>query len=309
MGLNLRNSVVLAALESTYGTDATPTGAANAVLAKNVQVSPLEQDSVQRDLVRPYFGNDEQIPVGTRISMQFEVELAGSGAAGVAPAYGPLLQACAMDETVDLADVRYTPVSSNFKSLTLVYNLDGVRHKAIGCRGTVVFAFDARGIPVMRFSFIGLYANVVDATVSGVDFSAFKKPKSVNYRDTPSCSLFGQSVVMQSLSLDVGMQVVYRNLVGFEGVNLTDRAARGAISFEYTKVATYDWFANIKAGNSGAISLVHGLTEGNIVELSASNVQITTPSIGDSDGIAMLNLNLNYNPTEAGNDEFELIVR
>lgn len=317
MGLNMRNSVLLAKLEANYGVDATPTGALNAILAKGVNVSPLEQDSVQRDLVRPYFGNDEQIPVGTRIAISFEVELAGAGAAGTVPAYDPLLQACAHSQTITMnaavppaaIDVRYKPITTNLKSNTLIYNLDGVQHKAVGCRGSVAFAFDARGIPVMRYSMTGLYADVVDAAVVGADFSSFIKPKSVNYRDTPSCTYFGQNIVVQSLSLDVGLQVVYRNLIGFEGVNITDRAARGAVSFEYQKVATYNWFQKIKNGDSGALSLVHGTTAGNIVELTAPSVQPTGPTISDSDGVAMLNLNLNYNPTGAGNNEYELIVR
>ncbi len=313
MGLNMRNSVLLAKLETTYGVDATPTGALNAMLAKAVNVSPLEQDAVQRDLQRPYFGNDEQIPVGTRIAITFEIELAGSGAEGDAPAYGPLLLACAHSETINaLVDVRYKPITvspDDQDSVTLIYNLDGVQHKALGCKGTVSFAFDARGVPVMRFAFTGLYADVVDAAVTGVDFSAFIKPKSVNYRDTPSCTYFGQPIVVQSCSLDVGLQVVYRNLIGFEGVRITDRAARGALSFEYQKVIQYNWFQKVKNNESGALNLVHGTVAGNIIELAAPNVQPTGPTISDSDGTAMLNLNLNYNPTEAGNDEYELIVR
>jgi hypothetical protein len=313
MGLNMRNSVLLAKLETTYGVDATPTGALNAMLAKAVNVSPLEQDAVQRDLQRPYFGNDEQIPVGTRIAITFEIELAGSGAEGDAPAYGPLLLACAHSETINaLVDVRYKPITvspDDQDSVTLIYNLDGVQHKALGCKGTVSFAFDARGVPVMRFAFTGLYADVVDAAVTGVDFSAFIKPKSVNYRDTPSCTYFGQPIVVQSCSLDVGLQVVYRNLIGFEGVRITDRAARGALSFEYQKVIQYNWFQKVKNNESGALNLVHGTVAGNIIELDAPNVQPTGPTISDSDGTAMLNLNLNYNPTEAGNDEYELIVR
>lgn len=313
MGLNMRNSVLLAKLETTYGVDATPTGALNAMLAKAVNVSPLEQDAVQRDLQRPYFGNDEQIPVGTRIAISFEVEFAGAGAAGDAPQYGPLLLACAHSETINaMVDVRYKPITvspDDQDSITMIYNVDGVQHKALGCKGTVSFAFDARGIPVMRYAFTGLYADVVDAAVTGVDFSAFIKPKSVNYRDTPSCTYFGQDIVVQSCSLDVGLQVVYRNLIGFEGVRITDRAARGALSFEYQKVATYNWFQKVKNNESGALNLVHGTVAGNIIELDAPNVQPTGPTISDSDGTAMLNLNLNYNPTEAGNDEYELIVR
>ena len=310
MNLKVRNSVLLAKQEVTYGVDASPTGAMNAMLVKNVQVNPLEQDAVQRDLVRPYMGNDEQIPVGTRISISFSVEYAGSGVAGQAPAYGPLLTACGLAETIEaLTDVRYSPVSDQFKSDTLIYNMDGVSHKALGCRGSVAIQLDARGIPEYRFTFVGLYADVVDATVVDVDYAAFKKPLAVNKRNTPTATLFGQSVVLQSLSLDTALSVNYRNLVGYEGVDITDRAAKGKAVFQYTKVATYNWFADIKAANSGALSFIHGLVEGNIVELAAPNVQMINPSFTEDSGVSMLNVDLNYNPTDAGNDEFEIIVR
>lgn len=310
MNLSMNKSVLLAKTEGTYNVDAAPTGALNAILAINLTVTPLEQESQQRNLVRPYMGNDEQIPVGTKVSISFEVEASGAGAAGDVPAYGILLTSSGMEEeiTVD-TDVRYKPISSAFKSLTMIYNLDGVSHKCTGARGSVELTFPAKGVPRYKFTFVGLYADVVDANVVGVDYSAFIKPLAVNKRNTPTSTLFGQAIVTQSLSLDVGMTVAYRNLVGYEGVDLTDRASRGKILFQYTKVATYNWFAAIKAGNSGALSFVHGLTAGNIVEIAASNVQIINPSISDSDGTAMLGLDLNYNPTEAGNDEFEIIVR
>jgi hypothetical protein len=69
----------------------TPTGA-NAILVRNLEITPLEAETVNRDLVRPYLGASDQLLAQTRVSMTFEVEMAGSGTAGTAPAYGPLLK-------------------------------------------------------------------------------------------------------------------------------------------------------------------------------------------------------------------------
>ena len=61
--------------------------------------------------IRAYFGNSEQLPAGIHSELDFEVELAGSGAAGTAPAWGPLIRACGMSETITAAtDVKYAPV-------------------------------------------------------------------------------------------------------------------------------------------------------------------------------------------------------
>ena len=93
MPLLTRKRLIVAKIESTYGTDPTPTGA-NAILVRNLEITPLEAETVNRDLVRPYLGASDQLLAQTRVSMTFEVEMAGSGTAGTAPAYGPLLKAC-----------------------------------------------------------------------------------------------------------------------------------------------------------------------------------------------------------------------
>jgi hypothetical protein len=63
----IRNTAILAKIESTYGTDSTPTEGANAILISNCQHQPAERANVDRDLVRPYMGASEQL-VGRRTS-------------------------------------------------------------------------------------------------------------------------------------------------------------------------------------------------------------------------------------------------
>jgi hypothetical protein len=94
MSLLSRKKTLLAKIESVYGTDPTPTGSANAMLVKNLNVSPLQAELVSRDLIRPYLGNSENLLANKFVQLDFEVEMVGAGVVGKIPAYDVLLKAC-----------------------------------------------------------------------------------------------------------------------------------------------------------------------------------------------------------------------
>lgn len=94
MPLLSRKRLILAKTETTYGVDSVPTGSANAMLVKNLDVVPIQAELVSRDLIRPFYGNSEQLLATIFATASFEVEFVGSGTVGLAPAYDPLLKAC-----------------------------------------------------------------------------------------------------------------------------------------------------------------------------------------------------------------------
>jgi hypothetical protein len=104
MARYMRKRLITAKTESVYGQDAVPTAADDAILVSEIQAQ-FEPNNVDRALIRPYFGSSEQL-VGTRsVVLNFNVELVGLGvAAGGAPAWAHLLEACAMDGATDTAD-------------------------------------------------------------------------------------------------------------------------------------------------------------------------------------------------------------
>lgn len=307
MPLLIRKTTVLAKIESTYGVDAAPTGSANAVLASNVTITPIESEYVNRDLIRAYLGASEQLPAAIHAQVEFEVEIAGSGAAGTAPAWGPLLRACGFAETVTAGvKVEYKPVSSAFESATLYVHVDGVLHKLLGARGTVSLAMNARERPLYRFRFLGLFVAVADAAAPTPDYVAWKRPLPVNKTNTPTLSLHGLATgVMSELAIDAGVTPVFRSLVGAERVDITDRQMTGSITLEAVTVATKDWWSAIKDATLGAFQLVHGTAAGNKVQLDAPAVQLTTPRYADLDGVAMLSMAMRLLPS-AGNDELTI---
>lgn len=306
-----RRRTILAKIETTYGTDPTPTGAANAILIRNLNVQPVNATIVQRDNYRPFLGNFEQLLADNHVAIDFEVEMAGSGTAGTAPAYGPLLRACGLAETITAStSVAYAPVSSGFESVTMYFNNDGVQHKITGARGSVEININAKQIPVFKFTFMGIYNAPTAASLPTVTYTAFQTPLVANTTNTTGFSFLGASPVLESLTFNVNNSVDYRNLIGSQYVQLADRKASGNAVFEAPTLATKDYFAAAVAdGTLGALDITHGTVAGNKVQIASSTIDIANPTYSDNNGIVMLNVPFVAVPTTAGNDEFTITVK
>ena len=306
-----RKRTVLAKIETAYGVDPVPSGAANAILVGNLTPTPQSATLVKRNIVRPYLGNAEELPTAIYAGIDFEVELAGSGAAGTVPAWGVLMRACGFSETISAGvGVTYAPISNSFESATIYFNEDGVLHKLTGARGTVSIDANANTIPVMKFKFMGIYSPVVDAAAPTVSFTAFKMPLAVNLTNTPTFSLHGVSTaVLSTLTLDIANTLAFRQLVGAQQALITDRVPVGTVSIEAGPVATHDWWTEAESATTAPLQLIHGTTAGNIIELDAPLVQLTNPQYQDLQGVAMLQMNAVLVPSTAGNDEFSMQVR
>jgi hypothetical protein len=309
MSLLTRKRTILAKLETTYGTDPTPTGSANAILVRNLSITPLNAENVSRDLVRPYLGASEQLIASAYVGVEFEVEMAGSGTAGTAPAYGPLLQACGMTETDGASDVTYTPKSASFASVTMYYNVDGVLHKVTGARGNVELVINARQIPVFKFTFTGLYNAPSDASAPSVTYTAFQTPVAANSDNTTDFELFSFGAALESLNINFNNAIQYRSLIGAEDVLMTDRQVSGQAVFEAPTIASKDFFSLALGSTLGNLDIVHGTTAGNMVQITSSRVDVSNPTYQDQNGIQMLQVPLTFIPSTSGNDEISIVVK
>jgi hypothetical protein len=308
MALLSRKRLILLKKEVTYGTDVLPAGT-DAVLVRDLSVTPLQSDVVSRDLVRSYLGASEQLLANTRVECQFTVELAGSGTAGTAPRYGAALQACGMSETlVATTSATYAPVSAAFSSVTIYYNLDGVLHKVTGARGTFTLNAEVGQIPSIQFTLTGIYVPPTDTAAPAVTYSAQATPLIFKQGNTSAYQFFSYAGCLQSVSMDIGNTVVYRELVGCtKEVLITQRNVTGTVMIEAVTIAAKDYFsAALTDGTTGNLTFLHGTAAGNRVTLTAARADLGDPSYGDTDGIAMLNLPYTSIPSATGNDEFTL---
>ncbi|WP_430391072.1 phage tail tube protein [Dyella sp. 20L07] len=308
MSLKSKSLLVLAIAELMYGTDANPNGA-NAVLTSNAQLNPMEGSTVARNIDRATFGADQQLHVGVHAVLTFDVELVGSGTLGTAPAWGKLVKACGSKETITAAtSVVYTPQTSSTESLTLYFYLDGQLHKLLGARGTFTLSGDSLTIPMLKFTFTGLWVDpasaVAPAALTGWD--DFQVPKPITYDDTPTVQLHGLASVFKSFSFDQGNSVTYFENPGERKVEITDRASKGSVEIIAPKLSDKNYFTAAKANTMGALTFAHGMEDATRVAFVAPNVQLLQPKYGDDQGRATLQADLSFVPTTASDDEWAI---
>ncbi len=307
MALKSKKVVLLSKIETVYGTDALPTGAANAILCVNPKLTPLTLQANARNIIQPYFGTFGKIIAGKHVQLTFDVELAGAGAAGSAPQWGSLLKACAMAETLSAGvSATYTPISSGEQSATLYFCVDGAQHKLLGARGSFAIKFTQGGIPHITFKFVGLYATPTDTALPAPTFSA-TKPVAVTQANTTPVTLHGFAGNFVSASVDIANAVAYRNLINLEEITFTDRTPACSFDLERPSMAAKDFFSEVVNGTTGAFALTHGTVAGNKVQISAPVVQLTNATMGSANGVETLTLPGEMQPN-TGNDELVITV-
>ena len=294
--------------ESSYGTDPTPTGGSNAILVRDLNIEPVQSDEVSRDLIRGYLGNYETLLSNTRVNVSCDVEMVGSGAAGTEPAYNPLLKACGLGQTtVSSTSNTYAPISTSFGSCTIYCNIDGVRHKVTGCRGTFSINCELNQIPVISFSMTGIYNAPTDTAAPTCTYNA-TKPLLFTTGNTSAFSLFGYAGALQSWSFDMNNDTVVRQLVGgTQEVMITDRKPSGSATVEAVALSAHNFFTDATGSSTGTNTFLHGTTAGNKVTISCPQTDLGQPTYEDSDGVQMLSLPFVATPTSAGNNELSIV--
>jgi len=314
MGDLLNNKrVLISKIETVYGTDSVPVGT-DAILISEAKLTPLVADTEKRGNLRPYLGRDKEIHVGENVQLTFSCEVAGAGSAallaGTAPAFGKLLRACGFSETITIAqDAVYSPVSASFESITHVFNLDGQNHKMTGCRGTVSIVQDVNKLPKFQFAFTGIYNAPSSVAAVTPDFSAFQTPEPAGKGRTGQFSLGGWAGVPISLTTDIANSVVFHQTLTTNEIKITDREPAGQLRVEATDLSTKNFFTEALANGTGALSIQHGQTSGNIVVIDAPNTQILKPDYGDLNGMATVDMGLAFIPGNSGDDELTITVK
>jgi len=285
--------------ETTYGVDSLPTNTNDVLLAQDVDINPLEQETDDYEPVTDHFGAFEKIVGGSWCTISFVVLVGGGGTpvgtAGKAPNHDGVLRACGMARTITAAtSIAYTNIDTGEESATCYYFLDGVRQKMVGIRGKWTLEFNAMKAPRLRFQGMGLNQPMTDAPLPVPTIPAVPRPLAVNKANT-QLSIGGYSARLSSFSIDQGNDVKYRNLTNVEDVVILDRKMTGRVSIELPLVAEKDFLgANgiVTLGTPGAMTVTHGSTAGNIVTAALPSVQLVKPKPKVENGIIMLDCEL-----------------
>lgn len=316
----IRNTVILAKVETTSGTDAVPTGAADAVLVSDMSITPLDANNVSRDLVRGYFGGSEQLVATASVKCSFTVELAGAGTAATAPQWGDLLIGCAMAESLLSTPnrVEYLPISTALKSLSIYYYDDGVLHKLLYCMGTCKLSAKIGERPVLQFDFIGVDGGITAVANATPTLSAWKTPPTMAKANVVDITLGatyalgaisgGTVYASTGLELDLGNAVAYVPLLSTERVDITNREVVGSMQLDLTAANEVTFMASVKANTTQSLALTIGTTTGNKIIIHAPAVQLINPSKQELNGSRLIGYDLRLVPTTAGSGNDELRI-
>lgn len=310
----MKLGLMLAKVESAYGTDPTPTGAANTigVVGNSLQFRILSEH-VKRSMLDKTLANVAGFVTKKSVEIRFRTELRGNRTNGTAADISagaianlieidPLLLSCDLaatytaEATPGARDgyVVYKPTYpvDQGTSVTIYWYTALKKHMLTGGKGTFSIAFEAGKPAYIDWTFRGLYAAVADATFSGISptFLATKPPLLVSATATYSA----YAAIFNRLSLDLGNTISQRDDVlspeGIKGYLITDRAPTGSLDPEALAEATHPFWANWVAETVATISLaMGGSVTGNKFTLTAG-VQATDINYGERNGMRVHNL-------------------
>ena len=303
-----RNKAILVKLETTYGADATPTGAANWIEARNVSLTPMDNDKVARNIDMPFMGNSGNIIVGSWAKLSFDVALATSGSAGVAPKWGPLLLACGTAETVvATTSVAYNLVSSAFASVSAYINIDGVLHKLLGMRGEAKCKMDAKGVGMMSYSFDACYLTPAAGVMPTVTRTGWQTEEGVNSVNTGPAMINAIPLAFSTVDWSFGHKIARINLPGPQReVAITDRSPQASITVLAPDLATFNPFALAETGVVVPLSCTHGSAAGKKITQDMQ-VRVIDAAYDRIDEMLAYKLTLEPVPV-AGNDEIAITL-
>lgn len=307
----MRKMLVLAKVQAAFDTPAVPVVGTDAILARTAMPSPLSAEFIQRTLLKGVKGNFGTFAVGEHRAIEFETELAHTGAAGTASPLAVLLKSAGWNETINAGvSAVYGMTSADCPYVTLYCYLDKVLFQIQNAWGTVSFELNPKGIAVAKWRFIGKYVAMTDVNVpTNAVFTAFLKPTPLSKANTPTFTVHGVAVKASAFSVDTANELQWRELLNDSGPQSNDRRPTARCTFELTTVAAKAWAETVRLNTEAAIQMIHGVGAGNIVQLDAPKAQFTAePSITEVGGRAFLNGQMSLNPN-AGDDELVLTFK
>jgi len=296
--------LLLCKTEVTKGVDAVPVAATDAlrVLAR---VNPaVNRSNVDRTAVKQTMGNLAHVAdPDPSVQLTIECELKGSGTAGVAPDWGPLVQACRTIETIVAGtSVTYNPSTAVEKTATIYVYIDGVVWKLTGCVGTCSITTNPGEFPKATFTMSAAYVAPVAATVpAGAAFDT-SIPKVVSTTDVVTD---GGTIDVGSFAMDFGNDVQEHKVIGDHQFVVSGRAPTLTITKDSISTAA-EWVA-VDSGTTASLSGTFNAGVGNNIAITAGNGVRQSVALGERAERHTLDVAYNLYET-ASDDQFAIVL-
>jgi hypothetical protein len=313
-----RNSVILGKVESTYGTDPTPTVSANAILGTvpqiNLDARILERSVTVRTLSpTAHIIGRKLVPFSYGVEFKSEQAiLAGSSSAPLqldailrASGFTPTYEA----ETSGGADdgyVTYAPRSTGLESLThYFFPGNEMRHIVKGAFLDFNIEIAAGQYAMMNVNGKGIYTQPTDTSASALTLAP-DEPTPVESISLAFGAITG--TVVRNLNIAMNNEIVERDDVnsaeGFKGLRLTGRKPILKFRMEKELAATWNIYSALDAGTSYATTFTIGSVAGKKILVTIPKLVLSSISESDDAGIVMLDVEaLCARDSDSGDDE------
>lgn len=311
MAKDWRKKVVLLKTETTEGTDAAPSSAANAIQVLNFEMNFMDADQKVRAIEKAYFGAD---PVGLasfKRGATWDMELSGSGTATGVPGWMTALRVAGFGApTIGATEAAVTPTPSPSAG-TLWSYLDNLLLKAAGGRAGVSFMVQDDEYPMLSFDYMGIppIAMAEEATPTAPTLTAFRAPVLATSENS-TFTLDGFALPLRSWQMSDNSERELRSLIGpADRVNYADRSWSGTILAELPDLTAKNYFSSIRTDDTMEASFVNGTVTGDIVGIIGPKLQISgNVALSEEQGKIMVSLPVTALPIN-GNDEIMFVAQ
>lgn len=296
-----KRTVVAAKVETTVGTDITPSASDAVWNAYNVSIQPTIET-----IDRERQGGFSRLPAafGARSGIvKLSIDLIGGESdpfwASVA------LPACGWVDTAG----TYSPISKPAgasggpKTLTISVYEDGLLKKITGAVGNFVLNCMA-GKPVRAdFTFTGCWVAPTDVSIITPTYETAIPPRFAS----STVTIASYTPLISTLTIDSGNTIMLREdatkASGYHSALITDRKVVGTLDPETSLVATQNTWGQWIASTEQALSVVIG-SSGNQITIAAPKLQFTNVQEADRDKLLIDTVSFQCNGSSSlGDDE------
>lgn len=270
--------------ESLYSEDSVPTSA-EAVFYTGTPTVAMVGNNVERNIAKPYWGNDPHDTTAKFVTVTGDVEVTGAGTAGDVPGAAALLRACGFAETQNAGtSVVYTPASLDIPSVSTYFYHDNDLWMLCGGRGTVKLTMNAGQFALWNFATTHLFSLPEDApTLPTLPPVSDAEPQVLSYNNTPTSNIAGVDIDIQGFEFDCGNSLVNIDRPGQYSVQIKDRAPTGTLTTSAQRLTALNVWELANDNQTVPINVQHGVDDGRILEVSMPRVQLDLTGIQASD--------------------------
>ena len=294
--------LLLAKNEAVKGTDIVPVPANDAVRVLSAEPA-VTADNIERPVVKPTMGQLAHLIGKKTIQLTIECELRGSGAAGTAPDFGPLLRACGIDETIAAStSVTYDPLTGSHEAASIYWYEDGLLWKLIGAVGTFTIAYEMNTATKITFTMSAPYLEPTTAAYPGGETYQTTPPVVASSADVFS---EGSAIKVGSFEMGAAGDVQEHYTTGNHEFTVADR--QPTLKLTKDSVSTIvDWTALMGETNVALSATIDG-GAGNIIVLTGDVARRKT--ISGALRAEVHTRDVEYNLYETtGDDQFRMVL-